>query len=119
MVAKVLMVQGSSSSAGRSLLVAARCRIYVRRGLRVAPFKAQNRSNNAAVCPDGRIWGCYLHGIFANDAFRRTWSGSLGWRGAEPSALLTGLLDRSLGTLAEAVEGALKMELLDKIVWEN
>ena len=49
---RALMIQGTGSDAGKSLLVAGLCRAYFRRGLAVRPFKPQNMSNNAAVTTD-------------------------------------------------------------------
>ena len=50
---KALMIQGTGSNVGKSLLVAGLCRAALRRGLKVLPFKPQNMSNNAAVTADG------------------------------------------------------------------
>lgn len=53
MTARALMLQGTGSDVGKSVLTAALVRIARRRGIAVAPFKPQNMSNNAAACPDG------------------------------------------------------------------
>lgn len=53
MTAKTIMIQGTTSDAGKSIFVAGLCRVLYRKGLSVAPFKPQNMALNSAVTHDG------------------------------------------------------------------
>jgi adenosylcobyric acid synthase len=66
------------------------------------------------VNADGRIWGCYLHGIFENDAFRRRWLAELGWQGAAHSA--TTLRQQEYDRLADVVEAALDWAHIERLI---
>jgi adenosylcobyric acid synthase len=68
---------------------------------------------DGAANSDRRIWGCYLHGLFANDSFRKAWLASLGHAPAPVGSAVT--LDAALERLADEVEKALNMQRLLEI----
>ena len=74
-----LLIAGTASDAGKSLIVTGLARAFRRRGIKVAPFKSQNMSNNSMVCSDGTEIGRaqYLQAQAA---------------GVEPSSLLNPVL---------------------------
>lgn len=56
-MSKVIMVQGTMSNVGKSLIVAGLCRIFKQDGYRVVPFKSQNMALNSYVTKDGLEMG--------------------------------------------------------------
>jgi adenosylcobyric acid synthase len=73
---------------------------------------------DGAASPDGKVWGCYIHGLFANENLRRAWLTDLGWRGEQLGKNVNPFV-ASLTRLADTLEATLNMELLEKIIWEN
>jgi len=115
-MAAAVMIQGTGSGVGKSLMVAGLCRALARRGLSVRPFKPQNMSNNAAVTADGGEIG-RAQALQARAAR------------AAPSALMNPVLlkpqtdqgaqlvleGRLAGTVSAAQYQAMKRELLPRV----
>ena len=72
-----------------------------------APIHDGNMNDN------GRIWGCYLHGLFANQELWRAWLCSLGWQNNNGETIS---LDANFNRLADIVEAHLNMNQLEQII---
>ncbi len=121
-MARAIMLQGTGSDVGKTLLTAGLCRVARRRGLIVRPFKPQNMSNNAAVAA---IPGCDE----AGEIGRAQWLQALAC-GAEPSVDMNPVLlkpqsdtgsqvivaGKVAGTAAARDYQAMKGELLDSVL---
>jgi adenosylcobyric acid synthase len=70
---------------------------------------------DGATSADGRVWGCYLHGLFANETLRRAWLAGLGWREVRRPGPRQAAFDR----LADQVEAALDMRRLAAILGDE
>ena len=70
------------------------------------------------VDPTGRIWGCYLHGLFDNLSLRRAWLHTMGWREIAHARVPTAL-ETAMDHLADHVETNLDMTQLEAIIWGN
>ena len=71
---------------------------------------------DGAVSAGGRVWGTYLHGIFDSGPFRSSWLRSLGWRGTGSVSPFAEVREKAFDMLADAVEAAVSMPLLEKII---
>ncbi len=89
MRAATLMVQGTTSDAGKSLLVTALCRWLVRQGVKVAPFKPRNMALDSAVAVNGGEVGRSQMGLVCL-TWRPSWnrkSSCATWRVGSPSRM--------------------------------
>jgi adenosylcobyric acid synthase len=69
------------------------------------------------VAAEGRIWGCYLHGLFDNASLRRTWLRSLGWCESASATHAPTSLEAAMDHLADHVEASLDVSQLEAIIW--
>jgi adenosylcobyric acid synthase len=71
---------------------------------------------DGAASEDGKVWGCYIHGLFANQNLRRAWLADLGWKGAQAGETVDPFA-ASLTRLADTLEECFDMEFLERIAF--
>jgi len=71
---------------------------------------------DGALSAEGRVWGCYIHGLFGNKNLRRAWLTSLGWNPPAGSSLQNDPFAASLTYLTDTVESVLDMAYVEKIM---
>ena len=112
-----LMVCGTTSNSGKTTVVAGLCRLMARRGLRVAPFKAQNMANNSAATASGheigraQAWQAYAAGVEPEVAMNPILLKPTG-----PARSQVVLMGRPLGDVAAADYHRRKPEFLTEVL---
>ncbi len=115
--AAVLMIQGTSSNVGKSMMVTGLCRWFSNKGYKVAPFKAQNMALNSSVTPSGEEIGCAQ--FFQAEAARAVPSSAMNPILLKPegeSISQVVLRGQSIGTYSFRTYHGMKPELRIKIV---
>jgi adenosylcobyric acid synthase len=103
------VLQGYEIHVGRTSTTRPWLEIAQRSGQRVS-------LRDGAASDDGRVWGCYLHGLFENDRLRHAWLATLGWRAGGAQVSAGDRYEAAFERLADAVEDALDVRSLDEIV---
>lgn len=99
---------------GRTNSASAWLRIETRNGV---PCESLDGSMNA----DGRVWGCYLHGLFTNTGFRHAWLRSLGWmpQSQVSASPVVDPVEQSLTYLAQEVEATVDIHQIERMIWAD
>ena len=75
--------------------------------------------SDGTITSDGRVWGCYLHGLFGNTALRHAWLTSLGWMPGSQPLSPQAQLEKSLDHLADEVEAAVDIHEIERMIWAD
>jgi adenosylcobyric acid synthase len=104
-------LQGYEIHMGRTNSHSTWLQINTRNGIR-------SKVSDGSITADGKVWGCYLHGLFGNGAFRHAWLASLGWTPAfeSPAEPTVDLLEASLTYLSDEVEASIDIREIEAMI---